>query len=104
MHYSIHFARLPGSYAAPRRRNHLRHHNSPEARPYGFAIPSSFWDIIGGTSFPEPNRQSAATLRCALTLRVDRLVAARAPMLQDARSFNPPEGCLVSRPTQLTAD
>jgi sterol desaturase/sphingolipid hydroxylase (fatty acid hydroxylase superfamily) len=63
MHYSIHFARLPGSYAAPRRRNHLRHHNSPEARPYGFAIPSSFWDIIGGTSFPEPNRQSAATLR-----------------------------------------
>ncbi len=62
MHYSIHFAQLPGTYAAHRRRYHLRHHNSPEARPYGFGITSSFWDIIGGTSFPEPKRQSAATL------------------------------------------
>jgi sterol desaturase/sphingolipid hydroxylase (fatty acid hydroxylase superfamily) len=70
MHYSIHFAQLPGSYAAQRRRYHLRHHNSPDARPYGFGITSSFWDIIGGTSFPErslgrhPEARVSASRRC----------------------------------------
>jgi sterol desaturase/sphingolipid hydroxylase (fatty acid hydroxylase superfamily) len=62
MHYSIHSAQLPGSYATQRRRYHLRHHNSPEATPYGFGITSSFWDIVGGTTFPDPKCSSPTTL------------------------------------------
>jgi sterol desaturase/sphingolipid hydroxylase (fatty acid hydroxylase superfamily) len=57
VHYSIHFARLPGHYPAWVRRNHLRHHSSPDSEPFGFGITSGFWDIVWGTKFP-PRRRS----------------------------------------------
>ena len=57
VHYSIHFEHLPGSYPAWTRRNHLRHHHSPEAKPFGFGITSSFWDVVARTTFPEGGRR-----------------------------------------------
>jgi sterol desaturase/sphingolipid hydroxylase (fatty acid hydroxylase superfamily) len=60
VHYSIHFERLPGGYAAWSRRNHLRHHASPSAEAFGLGITSSVWDVVCGTRLPEPRRNPSA--------------------------------------------